>query len=279
MTIQQQANASEFSVLMSLYSRERPSSLKCALTSILGQTLPPCEVIFVIDGPIGVELESVVQSYLTLLPIEIVRLPHNVGLAAALNEGLKYCNHELVARFDTDDWCAPERFAAQCSWMNQHPQIDVLGTWIAEFDVDPQVTSGLRKVPLEHAQIVRFARFRNPMNHMTVMYRKSAVNLAGSYQELDLMEDYWLWVRMIRNGSKFANLEQVLVNARAGTELLQRRGGMRYVKSEIKAQRLFHKVKFVTFLQLVYNLVLRVLPRLVPRVVRGVIYRVALRSR
>jgi glycosyltransferase involved in cell wall biosynthesis len=279
MTTQQLPTAMEFSVLMSLYSRETPSSLECALKSITSQTLPPPEVILVIDGLIGEELESIVQLHLTLLPIKIVRLPKNVGLAGALNEGLKHCSYDLVARFDTDDWCSPERFEAQFRWINKHPDVDVLGTWIAEFEVDPNVTSGLRKVPLEHAQIARFAQIRNPMNHMTVMYRKSAVNSAGGYQALDLMEDYWLWVRMILNGSKFANLPQVFVHARAGAGLLARRGGMRYVKSEIKAQRLFLAVGFITFPRALYNLVLRVLPRLVPGSVRGILYRVALRSR
>ena len=263
---------------MSLYAREIPHALVCAFDSIAGQTLPPPEVILVIDGPIGEELELIVQLYLTLLPMKAIRLSENVGLATALNEGLKHCSYDLVARFDTDDWCSPERFKAQCCWMDEHADIEVLGTWIAEFEVDPNLTSGLRKVPLEHAQIVQFAHGRNPMNHMTVMYRKSAVNSAGGYQELDLMEDYWLWVRMINNGSKFANLAQVFVHARAGAGLLERRGGMRYVKSEIKAQRLFLTAGFISFPRAIFNLALRVLPRLVPGRVRGFLYRVALRS-
>ena len=277
--MQQLPVAKEFSVLMSLYAREMPDALDCALKSIGSQTLPPSEVILVIDGPIDKELESIVQSHLVLLPMKVVRLPENVGLAAALNKGLKHCSYDLVARFDTDDWCSPERFQTQFFWMHKHPEVAVLGAWIAEFKVDPYQTSGLRKVPLEHAQIVRFALSRNPINHMTVMYRKSAVDSVGGYHELDLMEDYWLWVRMISNGSKFANLAQVLVHARAGSGLLERRGGMRYVKSEIMAQRLFLAAGFITFSRALYNLVLRVLPRLVPGSVRGIIYRVALRSR
>ena len=272
-------STTEFSVLMSLYARETANSLVCAFGSLAKQTLPPTEVILVVDGPIGKELELVVQHYLTVLPMKAIRLPKNVGLATALNAGLKHCSYELVARFDTDDWCAPGRFNAQCGWMDEHGDVDVLGTWIAEFEVDPKVTSGLRKVPLMHAQIVKFAHTRNPMNHMTVMYRKSAVISAGNYQELDLMEDYWLWVRMLNKGSKFANLEQVLVHARAGAGLLERRGGMRYVKSEIKAQRLFLTAGFISLPRAVLNLVVRVLPRLVPGPVRGLLYRVALRSR
>jgi len=271
--------AIEFSVLMSLYSREMPHALDCALKSIENQTLPPPEVILVIDGPIGNELELVVQAHSMLLPMKIVRLPKNVGLAAALNEGLKHCSYDLVARFDTDDWCLPERFQTQVLWMNNHADVAVLGTWIAEFEVDPGKTLGMRKVPLEHAKIVQFAQSRNPVNHMTVMYRKSAVDSVGGYQELDLMEDYWLWVRMISKGYKFANLAQVLVHARAGAGLLERRGGMRYVKSEIIAQRLFFAAGFIAFPRVLSNLVLRVLPRLVPGSVRGIIYRIALRSR
>lgn len=271
--------AIEFSVLMSLYSREMPHALDCALKSIENQTLPPPEVILVIDGPIGNELELVVQAHSMLLPMKIVRLPKNVGLAAALNEGLKHCSYDLVARFDTDDWCLPERFQTQVLWMNNHADVAVLGTWIAEFEVDPGKTLGMRKVPLEHAKIVQFAQSRNPVNHMTVMYRKSAVDSVGGYQELDLMEDYWLWVRMISKGYKFVNLAQVLVHARAGAGLLERRGGMRYVKSEIIAQRLFFAAGFIAFPRVLSNLVLRVLPRLVPGSVRGIIYRIALRSR
>lgn len=279
MTMQSPPSTTEFSVLMSLYARETASSLACAFGSLAKQTLSPTEVILVIDGPIGKELELVVQRYLTVLPLKVIRLPKNVGLATALNAGLKHCSHDLVARFDTDDWCSPERFNAQCGWMDGHADVDVLGTWIAEFEIDPKVTSGLRKVPLTHAQIVRFAHARNPMNHMSVMYRKAAVNSVGAYQELDLMEDYWLWVRMINHGSKFANLAQVFVHARAGAGLLERRGGMRYVKSEIKAQRLFLAVGFISLPRAVFNLILRVLPRLVPGPVRGLLYRVALRSR
>lgn len=279
MTPQYLPSGNAFSVLMSLYSREIPLSLTCALKSLCNQSLPSPEIVLVIDGPIGDQLELIVSCYLPLLPIKLVRLPKNVGLAAALNEGLKHCSYELVARFDTDDWCFPERFEVQFCWMNSHPDIDVLGTWIAEFEADPMMTSGLRKVPLQHIEIVQFARSRNPMNHMTVMYRKSAVNSVTGYKELDLMEDYWLWVRMISNGSKFANLSQVLVHARAGAGLLERRGGLRYVKSEIMAQRLFFGVSFITLSRVFYNLVIRVLPRIVPSAIRGIIYRIALRSR
>ncbi len=267
-----------FSLLMSLYDKESPASLMCALHSVRDQSFGPSEIILVIDGPIGTELEQVVNTFINSLPIKQVKLEKNVGLASALNTGLQHCTNELVARFDTDDWCAPERFYTQIHEMEKRLDVDVLGSWIEEFEDDPQILIGSRIVPLTHEQIAKFARSRNPMNHMTVIYKKSAVLKVGGYEHLDLMEDYWLWARMMMHGSKFANLPIALVHARAGSSLLKRRGGMRYVRSEIKAQELFWGSGFISLNQLIFNLTLRLLPRLVPGSIRGVIYHYMLRS-
>lgn len=267
-----------FSLLMSLYDKESPASLTCALISVKNQTLGPSEIILVIDGPIGGELEEVLDLFANCLPIKIVKLEKNVGLALALNAGLGHCTNELIARFDTDDWCTPERFNTQVLEMDKRPDIDVLGSWIAEFEDDPKILETVRTLPCIHDDITKFARSRNPMNHMTVIYRKSAVMKAGGYEHLDLMEDYWLWIRMIMQGSKFANLPVILVHARAGSSLFKRRGGLRYVKSEIKAQRLFRECGFINLNRLILNLILRLPPRLVPSTIRGFLYRYAFRS-
>lgn len=267
-----------FSLLMSLYDKESPASLTCAFHSVRNQSFGPSEIILVIDGPIGIELEQVISTFMNSLPIKQVKLEKNVGLASALNAGLQHCTNELVARFDTDDWCAPERFYTQVHEMEKRLDIDVLGSWIAEFEDDPQILKACRIVPITHEQIAKFARSRNPMNHMTVIYKKSAVMKVGGYEHLDLMEDYWLWVRMMMQGSKFQNLPIALVHARAGSSLLMRRGGMRYIRSEIKAQKIFWTSGFISLSRLILNLTLRLPPRLIPSTIRGIIYHYALRS-
>ena len=116
-----------FSVLISVYCREKATHLNDALLSIWEQTLTPTEVVLVKDGPLTDELEQVINDFKNRYnAIRIVALPQNVGLGAALNEGLKHCSYELVARMDSDDICKPIRFEKQVQYLMQHPQIDII---------------------------------------------------------------------------------------------------------------------------------------------------------
>ena len=93
-----------FSVLLSLYIKEQPSYLKQSLDSLFSQSLLPSEIVLVKDGPLTVELDTIVSDYERRYPIlKVIALAQNQGLGKALNEGLKYCSYELVARMDTDD--------------------------------------------------------------------------------------------------------------------------------------------------------------------------------
>jgi len=193
-----------------------------------------------------------------------VRLPQNVGLGRALNAGLQACAHEWVCRMDTDDICHSERFARQLAFVAVHPQIDVCGSQIDEFEHTPADAAHSRRVPCEHEEIARFAKSRNPINHMTVCYRKLAVLAAGNYQHAPLYEDYDLWVRMLLNGCRFANLPEVLVYARAGDDMYRRRGGWAYAKNELAMQRRFYRTGFLSMAQWAKNVLLRLPVRLLP---------------
>ena len=267
-----------FSVLMSLYAREQPEYLRQCLASLAAQTLPPNEIVLVYDGGLPESLEAVVVSFSGSLPLKIVRLPQNVGLGRALNAGLQACAHEWVCRMDTDDICHPERFARQLAFVAAHPQLGVCGSQIDEFEHTPADAAHSRRVPCEHGEIARFAKSRNPINHMTVCYRKSAVLAAGNYQHAPLYEDYDLWVRMLLNGCRFANLPEVLVYARAGDEMYRRRGGCAYAKNELAMQRRFYRAGFLSTAQWAKNVLLRLPVRLLPNGVRQWVYRVLLRK-
>lgn len=267
----------KFSLLMSVYHNDSPSAFKDALDSLVNSVVSPDEVVLVEDGPLGDELQSVISSFSNKLPVKNVKLASNVGLGKALSIGLRECSHEWVARFDSDDICHPARFHTQVAFIQQHENIDIIGTAIAEFESSKDDIHAYRKPPINHDEIVEYAKSRNPFNHMTVMYRKSKVLKAGSYQDNYLYEDYALWVKMINNGAITANIPEVLVYARTGNGMEIRRGGIKYAKSEVLAQLGFYQLGFINKRQFYTNLLLRVPVRLIPGKIRKLIYRKLLR--
>nr|UOP05713.1 glycosyltransferase [Conchiformibius kuhniae] len=208
---------------MSLYYREKPEYLRKCLNSLAMQTKAADQIVLVYDGEVGAALEAVVAKF-SDLPLEIVRLPENIGLGRALNVGLDACRHEWVFRMDTDDMCIPERFEKQCAFIETNPEIDLFGGQISEFSHRAEQPDGVRRVPLQHHEICKFAKKRNPFNHMTVAYKKSCVMKAGGYQHHLYMEDYNLWLRMLAQGAQTANLPDALVQVRSGEQMVARRG-------------------------------------------------------
>jgi amylovoran biosynthesis glycosyltransferase AmsE len=217
---------------MSVYKKEDPSYFYQALESIYKQEKKTFDIVIVHDGPLNESLYKVINDWKGKLNIKEVILKDNAGLGVALNEGLKYCKYNLVARVDTDDINIPTRFEQQYKYMMEHEDIALCGSHIDEFDIDPLVITSHRKVPLGK-DLDNSIFKRNPINHMTVMFRKNAVLDAGGYQHLRFMEDYFLWVRMYVKGYKLVNLDTVLVKARIGNGMLKRRKGIDYYRSEL----------------------------------------------
>nr|WP_256353778.1 glycosyltransferase [Aeromonas sp. sif2433] len=262
---------------MSLYGKESPVFLDDALRSLYRQELLPSEVLIIIDGEITTELWKVIKKYHDMLPIITHELEHNVGLGKALSIGIDLCSNEYIARFDTDDVCVTGRFKNQYNFMIENADIDVVGSWIAEFEFEPNHHHAIKKTPVSHQEILEFSKYRNPFNHMSVMYKKSSILAAGGYQDDYLYEDYALWVRMIKNGCVTANIPEVLVYARTGNGMETRRGGLKYAMSEVKAQYSFYEIGFLSLAELMRNLAIRVPVRLLPGSVRKFIYRKTLR--
>lgn len=220
----------EFSVLMSLYNGEKSSYLDECFESLSFQTLTPTEIVLVIDGPIRNELRKVIIDWSSILPIKLFELRENQGLGKALNFGLSQCCYDLVFRMDTDDICRKTRFEKQINYFNNNPDVVILGTLIEEFDHKPGDLKKIRTVPTTIGDSIKF---RNPLNHMTVAYKKSSILEVGGYKHLDLMEDYYLWLRCFKKGYNMKNLQSIEVDARVGNGMLKRRSGIRYLKSEL----------------------------------------------
>jgi len=256
----------EFSVLLPVYRQEDPQYLDEALRSIEAQTLMPGEIVLVKDGPLTEALDAVIDRHngRHVVRYTVVSLESPAGLGAALDEGLKHCTNEWVARMDSDDIALPDRFERQFRYLAEHPVVDILGGWICEFEEEPAVCTRERRVPQRHEEIVRFATYRNPMNHMTVLFRKSSVVDAGGYSPMNGFEDYYLWMRMLQGGKRFANLPVVLLKARAGRGMIERRQGWRYAMDEAALEKAAYRIGFWSKWDLTRNFFLRFLPRLLP---------------
>ncbi|MBN2057315.1 MAG: glycosyltransferase [Candidatus Saganbacteria bacterium] len=268
---------SSISVLMSVYKNDRAEHLDRALGSLVEQTLRPAEIVLVEDGPLTPELEAVIRRRSAEIAIRPLVLAKNVGLGRALAAGLLQCRHELVARMDSDDISAPERLAKQAAYLLAHPEIAVVGTWISEFDGAETDIYAYRKLPTEPDELRRFAKTRMPVNHVSVLFRKSAILASGSYSTMRGLEDYPLWGRMLVKGYKFANIPEVLVNVRAGREMIDRRGGLKYLVNELAMLREFRRIGLINPMEFMVNLVVRIGLRLVPNRLRRFIYMKAFR--
>lgn len=263
-----------FSVLLSVYRKESPTYLKESLDSILSQTVLPTEIILVEDGPLSDELYGVINLYSEQRAcLKRISLSVNQGLGKALNEGLKHCSYDIIARMDTDDIAKPDRFEKQLKIFQEYPEVDVVGAWIDEFEGDISHVVSVRKLPEGHEGILRFAKKRNPVNHPVVMFRKESVLAVGGYQHFPLFEDYYLWVRMLMNGAKFYNMQESLLYFRSSSDMFKRRGGWGYINTEIRFQNFLLKSHFITWGGYLQNMVVRTITRMMPNSLRSILYK------
>lgn len=256
-----------FSVLLSIYYKESPLFLVQSLDSIFEQTVRANEVILVEDGPLTPQLYAIIEKYAQeYQELKIVRLPKNVGLGNALNEGLKHCSFELVARMDTDDICKPYRFERQLKIFETMPQIDVCSSWVDEFIENKENIVSQRRLPEWQEEIFHYAKGRCPVNHPAVMYKRKKVIEVGGYQGFP--EDSYLWVKMLLRGDQFYNIQESLLWFRFSPDVVKRRGGLKYAMDDLKAQWNFYQLGFLSKTELIKYSFIRCGVRLLPNSLR-----------
>lgn len=230
--------AENYSVLMSVYYKEKPEYLREAMQSMFDQTVPTNDFVLVCDGPLTKELDSVIEEMQKEhSELHVVRLKKNGGLGNALNYGMKFCKNELVARMDSDDISYSNRCEKQLEIFQKMKKVSICSGIIEEFIENKDCIENMRVLPEKNWEILLYAKRRNPFNHPCVMYKKSDVLAAGGYQDFFLLEDYYLWVRMLLNDCQGYNLQEPLLRMRTGSELYKRRGGWKYVQSQGKLFR------------------------------------------
>lgn len=258
----------KFTVLMAVYHKENPKWLDESLHSILiNQELKPNEVVLVEDGKLTDDLYNVIEKYSKYL--KRIVLKENNGLQFALNEGLKHVSNEWIARMDSDDISHPERFLIQTEYLKLNTDVDVLGTALVKFIKSIKEPTSLifRENPYE------LVKFRTPMSHATVFYRKSKLLDVGGYEGAPkFMEDYWLWVKMISSGYKLVTLPNKLYFMRSDESVDKRRGGWNFFINEIKLQNHLIKHKLINYPIYIRNILVRGVFRLSPYWVRSFFY-------
>lgn len=269
-----------YSVLMSVYHKEKPEYLRQAIESIQKQSFPTDDFVLVCDGPLNLKLDAVIVAKQQKMgkTLNVVRLEKNGGLGNALNEGIKHCKNELVARMDSDDIAYPDRCEKQVDVFNTHPEVSICSGIVEEFTTDSEVVDTRRVPPETNAEIVEFAKKRNPFNHPCVMYKKSAVEAVGSYQDFYLLEDYYLWLQMLMAGYQGYNIQEPLLHMRAGSDMYLRRAGWKYAKTQAKLFKYMKDNGFIGNGQYIKSCVIRSGSAIAPNWLRKFMFEKVLRK-
>lgn len=266
---------------MSVYQNDRPEWLKIAIASMLEQTIPPAEFVIVEDGPIPANLKRTIAQFEKTHPnlFKIVKLPKNQTLGPALSRGIENCSHEFIARMDADDYSMPARIEQQFKIFQKHPNLDLVGSNVVEFENEIEHPVSKVKLPEQHEDILAFAKHRCPLRHPSLLYKKSAVITAGNYRAYYLCEDYDLYIRMLQNGSKFYNIQEPLTYMRIDKNFYKRRGGFKYLTSILKFKKTQVRTGFFTRKDFIISSLPHVLVCLLPNSLRTQIYLKLLRGK
>ena len=230
---------STISVLVPIHCKEKKETIRSCLLSMVSQTVKPDEIVCVLDKPSTEEIETVIDEVADKTGIRVVKCycERGSGLGAVLNIGVKNCSCDYIARMDADDIAVPERLEKERNYLDKNQDIDVVGSNIAEFESSPDCIIAYRNVPADDLSCKVMLKRRDPINHMSAMYRRESVIKAGNYsKEMRSCEDTHLWTSFYATGLKFANIQENLVLVHAGREMYARRGGKKsyeYVKKAI----------------------------------------------
>lgn len=269
-----------YTVLMSVYQKEKPEYLRESISSMLRQTLPCSDFVLVCDGPLSHELLEIVNWAAGELKekFQCIRIPENKGLGNALKVGMEYCRCPFIARMDSDDISRPDRCRLQMDKI-QEGNYGIVGGILQEFVEKPGDTEKLRRLPERPEEILKFASRRNPFNHPCVMFRKDAVEAVGGYEDFPGFEDYALWIRMLKEGYQGWNLQDIILDMRTGNGMYERRGGYGYLKSVFRFQNYMRKEGFIGWRQFLENCIIRGAVGMMPDNLRENFYRFFLRKK
>ena len=268
----------EFSVLMTVYEKEKPYNLRKSLLTSYSQTIKPTEIVLVCDGELTQELYDEIEQIKSEIPIlKVYQLSSNVGSGPASCFGVKKCNTDLIARMDSDDYSKEIRFEKQIKAFEENPNLIMVGTNILEKNTE---FTAFKTVPEKTEEIREYSKFRNPFNNPSSMMKKEYILKVGNYRKFRYLEDYDLTMRLIHDNptKDFLNIQEPLVIMQTNNSSYLRRGGLLYVKTEFFLQIDFYRRGYLTKFELCRNIFVRNIVRVMPNSVRKLIYKKKMRE-
>jgi glycosyltransferase involved in cell wall biosynthesis len=266
----------KFSVVLAVCFYDKLIFLKQSILSLLSQTIKPDEIIIVtsgkIDNKISLYLKKIAEEYkyIKLVKSEIHLTP---GQARSL--AISHTKYDLIGIMDSDDISRKDRFEKEIKAIYQF-NADVVGGVISEFHHVINDLNRYRRVPKYHSEILKFAKFRSPVNHVTIFFKKTAYLRSGPYKNINFVEDYDLIIRMIETGSKFHNLTDILVDVRI-KDVTSRRAGIDYFNAEFLLFKEMYKKQFINKYEYMFNIAIRYIARIIPSFMQHILYKFFLR--
>ena len=268
----------EFSVLMTVYEKEKPYNLRKSLLTSYSQTIKPTEIVLVCDGELTQELYDEIDQIKIEIPIlQVYQLDTNVGSGPASRFGVEKCNTDLIARMDSDDYSEETRFEKQIKAFEENPNLIMVGTNILEKNTE---FTALKTVPERTKEIREYSKFRNPFNNPSSMMKKEYILKVGNYRKFRYLEDYDLTMRLIHDNptKDFLNIQEPLVVMQTDDSSYLRRGGLLYVKTEFFLQVDFYRRGYISKVELCRNIFIRNIVRVMPNSIRKLIYKKKMRE-
>lgn len=268
----------EFSVLMTVYEKEKPYNLRKSLLTSYSQTIKPTEIVLVCDGELTQELYDEIDQIKSEIPIlQVYQLDTNMGSGPASRFGVEKCNTDLIARMDSDDYSKEIRFEKQIKAFEENPNLIMVGTNILEKNTE---FTALKTVPERTKEIREYSKFRNAFNNPSSMMKKEYILKVGNYRKFQYLEDYDLTMRLIHDNptKDFLNIQEPLVIMQTDNSSYLRRGGLLYVKTEFFLQVDFYRRGYLTKFELCRNIFVRNIVRVMPNSVRKLIYKKKMRE-
>jgi glycosyltransferase involved in cell wall biosynthesis len=274
-----------FSVLISVYEKDSGEYLSLALESIIFQTLPPNEIVIVKDGPLNSDLDFIltdfVEKYSSEINIKVISILENIGLGGALKIGVTNCSNNYIVRMDSDDISMKFRFEKLINFISCNPQYAIVGSGAEEFKNIPGDLNRFRILPEAGKALLKFSKYRNPINHPSIVFNKIKILEVGNYNaDILYFEDFSLVIRLLKNDALIYNLKEPLIYFRVGddNQSIKRRHGFKYLWQELKFVKLCLSIGHLNYFQSIFYIMIKGPIRLLPTKLLARIYNQYLRS-
>lgn len=268
----------EYSVLMSVYSGEKAEFFEKSIKSILAQTYPTDDFVIVCDGELSDELDEVLERYADKYSCIKILRSEKCGTGMCANKGLEVCRHEYIVKMDSDDIAEPDRCEQTMEVFAKHPEVDMVGGYITEFDSDTGREIAIRKTPVTNAKIHTYAKRRNPFNNQTLCYKKQLAKRIGGYSDIKRCEDYEFVVNMLMAGAVGRNIPRTLVNYRVTKENYKRRRNFANTKAFIKVRYMIWRKGYSRFYDFLLPCLVQIFIFIMPGKLTELVYKRLLRG-